>query len=53
MRGTGLFAPGEVAGFNGQRRDRRNQYGQSWDHPNLFLMGSSTFPTMGTGFNPR
>jgi gluconate 2-dehydrogenase alpha chain len=29
-----------------------NKYGQSWDHPNLFLMGSSTFPTMGSGFNP-
>ena len=21
-----------------------NKYGQSWDIPNLFLMGSSTFP---------
>ena len=29
-----------------------NKYGQTWDHSNLFLMGSSTFPTMGTGFNP-
>jgi gluconate 2-dehydrogenase alpha chain len=29
-----------------------NKYSQSWDHSNLFLMGSSTFPTMGTGFNP-
>jgi gluconate 2-dehydrogenase alpha chain len=29
-----------------------NKYGQTWDHPNLFLIGSSTFPTMGTGFNP-
>jgi gluconate 2-dehydrogenase alpha chain len=29
-----------------------NKYGQSWDHPNLFLIGSSTFPTMGAGFNP-
>jgi gluconate 2-dehydrogenase alpha chain len=29
-----------------------NKYGQSWDHPNLFLIGSSTFPTMGSGFNP-
>ena len=23
-----------------------NKYSQSWDIPNLFLMGSSTFPTM-------
>jgi gluconate 2-dehydrogenase alpha chain len=29
-----------------------NKYGQTWDHHNLFLVGSSTFPTMGTGFNP-
>ena len=29
-----------------------NRYGQSWDHPNLFVIGSSTFPTMGAGFNP-
>jgi len=29
-----------------------NRYGQSWDVPNLFLLGSSTFPTMGSGFNP-
>jgi gluconate 2-dehydrogenase alpha chain len=29
-----------------------NKYGQTWDHSNLFLIGSSTFPTMGTGFNP-
>jgi gluconate 2-dehydrogenase alpha chain len=29
-----------------------NKYGQSWDIPNLFVVGSSTFPTMGTGFNP-
>jgi gluconate 2-dehydrogenase alpha chain len=29
-----------------------NRYGQSWDIPNLFVMGSSTFPTMGAGFNP-
>jgi gluconate 2-dehydrogenase alpha chain len=28
-----------------------NKYGQSWDIPNLFLMGSSTHPTM-SGFNP-
>ena len=28
-----------------------NSYGQSWDIPNLFIMGSSTFPTM-SGFNP-
>ncbi len=28
-----------------------NRYGQSWDIPNLFIIGSSTFPTM-TGFNP-
>jgi gluconate 2-dehydrogenase alpha chain len=29
-----------------------NKYGQSWDIPNLFVIGSSTFPTMGAGFNP-
>src|SRR5271166_3947120 len=28
-----------------------NRYGQSWDIPNLFIVGSSTHPTM-TGFNP-
>jgi gluconate 2-dehydrogenase alpha chain len=28
-----------------------NRYGQSWDIPNLFIAGSSTFPSM-TGFNP-
>ncbi len=29
-----------------------NKYGQSWEIPNLFVIGSSTFPTMGSGFNP-
>src|SRR5258707_15706760 len=28
-----------------------NRYGQSWDVPNLFVIGSSTFPTI-SGFNP-
>jgi gluconate 2-dehydrogenase alpha chain len=28
-----------------------NRYGQSWDVPNLFIIGSSTFPSM-SGFNP-
>jgi gluconate 2-dehydrogenase alpha chain len=28
-----------------------NKYGQSWDIPNLFVLGSSTFPSM-SGFNP-
>jgi gluconate 2-dehydrogenase alpha chain len=28
-----------------------NRYSQSWDVPNLFIMGSSTHPTM-SGFNP-
>jgi gluconate 2-dehydrogenase alpha chain len=28
-----------------------NRYGQSWDVPNLFIVGSSTFPSM-SGFNP-
>jgi len=28
-----------------------NKYGQSWDVPNLFIIGSSTYPTM-SGFNP-
>jgi len=29
-----------------------NRFGQSWDIPNLFVIGSSTFPSMGSGFNP-
>jgi gluconate 2-dehydrogenase alpha chain len=29
-----------------------NRYSQSWDVPNLFVVGSSMFPTMGSGFNP-
>jgi gluconate 2-dehydrogenase alpha chain len=28
-----------------------NKYGQSWDIHNLFIVGSSTFPSM-SGFNP-
>src|SRR5438552_1380390 len=28
-----------------------NRYSQSWDIPNLFVVGSSSFPTM-SGFNP-
>jgi gluconate 2-dehydrogenase alpha chain len=28
-----------------------NKYGQSWDIPNLFIVGSSTHPSM-SGFNP-
>src|SRR5712691_8746742 len=28
-----------------------NRYGQSWDIPHLFVIGSSTFPSM-SGFNP-
>jgi gluconate 2-dehydrogenase alpha chain len=28
-----------------------NHYGQSWDIPNLFVIGSSTFPSQ-SGFNP-
>jgi gluconate 2-dehydrogenase alpha chain len=28
-----------------------NRYGQTWDIPNLFVIGSSTNPTM-SGFNP-
>ena len=28
-----------------------NRYSQSWDIPNLFIVGSSTFPSM-SGFNP-
>ena len=28
-----------------------NRYGQTWDIPNLFVIGSSTLPTM-SGFNP-
>ena len=34
-----------------RRRSVVNRYGQSWDIPNLFVIGSSTFPTM-SGFNP-
>jgi gluconate 2-dehydrogenase alpha chain len=29
-----------------------NKYGQSWDAPNLFIVGTSNYPTMGAGFNP-
>ena len=29
-----------------------NKYGQTWDVPNLFVVGSSQFPSMGAGFNP-
>jgi len=29
-----------------------NRYGQTWDVPNLFIIGTSTFPSMGCGFNP-
>ena len=28
-----------------------NRYGQSWDAPNLFIVGSSTFPSQ-SAFNP-
>jgi gluconate 2-dehydrogenase alpha chain len=28
-----------------------NRYSQSWDVPNLFIVGSSTHPSM-SGFNP-
>ena len=28
-----------------------NKYGQSWDIPNLFVIGSANFPTS-SGFNP-
>jgi gluconate 2-dehydrogenase alpha chain len=28
-----------------------NRYGQSWDIPNLFILGGSTHPTI-SGFNP-
>ena len=28
-----------------------NKYGQTWDIPNLFVVGSSAFPTS-SGFNP-
>ena len=29
-----------------------NKYGQSWDIPNLFVVGSSTFPTIGAASTP-
>ena len=41
---------GTRMGFN-PRDSVVNKYGQSWDIPNLFLLGSSSFPTM-SGFNP-
>jgi gluconate 2-dehydrogenase alpha chain len=28
-----------------------NKYGQTWDIPNLFVIGSANFPTS-SGFNP-
>jgi gluconate 2-dehydrogenase alpha chain len=36
---------------NDPRTSVVNRYGQSWDIPNLFVIGSSTFPSM-SGFNP-
>ena len=30
-----------------------NKYGQSWDIPNLFVVGSSTYPTIGRASTPR
>ena len=53
---TGPGAPGghhmggTRMGFN-PKDSVVNKYGQSWDIPNLFLLGSSSFPT-NTGFNP-
>jgi gluconate 2-dehydrogenase alpha chain len=28
-----------------------NRYSQSWDHPNLFVLGTATYPTL-SGHNP-
>jgi gluconate 2-dehydrogenase alpha chain len=36
---------------NDPRTSVVNRYGQSWDIPNLFLIGSSTFPSQ-SSFNP-
>jgi gluconate 2-dehydrogenase alpha chain len=36
---------------NDPRSSVVNRYGQSWDVPNLFVIGSSTFPSQ-SGFNP-
>ena len=36
---------------NDPRTSVVNRFGQSWDIPNLFIIGSSTFPSM-SGFNP-
>jgi gluconate 2-dehydrogenase alpha chain len=54
---TGIGAPGaHHEGGTRMGSDPKtsvvNRYGQSWDVPNLFIVGSSTFPTMGSGFNP-
>src|SRR5215469_240361 len=54
---TGIGAPGaHHEGGTRMGSDPKtsvvNRYSQSWDVPNLFIVGSSTFPTMGSGFNP-
>jgi len=58
---AGVARPGQPAGApgahheggtrmcNDPRTSVVNRYGQSWDIPNLFVIGSSTFPTM-SGF---
>jgi gluconate 2-dehydrogenase alpha chain len=56
---TAPFGPGAPGGHHqgGTRMGSNpqesvvNKYSQSWDIPNLFIMGSSTHPTM-SGFNP-
>ena len=43
--------PWKITMGNDPKTSVVNRYGQSWDVPNLFIVGSSTFPTM-SGFNP-
>ena len=52
--GTGLPGAHHEGGTrmgNDPKTSVVNRYGQTWDIPNLFVIGSSTFPTM-SGFNP-
>ena len=50
--GPGAHHQGGARMGSSSRDSVVNKYGQSWDIPNLFVVGSATFPTMGTGFNP-
>jgi len=48
--GMGHFAGTHLMGADAEN-SVVNSYQQSWDYPNLFLVGSGSFPTMGTS-NP-